>query len=482
LFSVFLGDTNLPNMQPLTADIFTNAEVSLRIWFDDGLNGSIQLTPDTRLGSVPYALSANVASAAIDPAKLASANPPQSGQLLSYDGTGFRWLDRSAAEITWALNGTDTYYTAGRVGVGLSTPVASLHVQSSRASGLDNTATFYNPSLGPYASHIHYGAPGDWYIRSAKNTGKVVLQDTGGSVGIGTAAPAARCALEVRADWLVNGPNILLTGPSPTLQWDAPPEYPAFTSHSWIAHLGASHGIEFWHRAQSSLPGGDTGWNVKAGFTTDGGLWYAGRLDKLDTSEQPYAIVRAHDLSLGHSGRRGTPGRALVDMGTSLVVNFADDWGETVIGGNVTQVKTLRITGGADLAEPFAMSHNDITPGTVVVIDEEHPGRLKLSAQAYDTRVAGIVSGANGVNPGIALHQEGVLEGGQNVALSGRVYVQADAQQGAIRPGDLLTTSSVPGHAMKVTDHARAQGAILGKAMSALAEGQGMVLVLVTLQ
>jgi hypothetical protein len=46
----------------------------------------------------------------------------------------------------------------------------------------------------------------------------------------------------------------------------------------------------------------------------------------------------------------------------------------------------------------------------------------------------------------------------------------------------LLTTSSTPGHAMKVTDHARAQGAILGKAMSSLAEGKGMVLVLVSLQ
>ena len=48
--------------------------------------------------------------------------------------------------------------------------------------------------------------------------------------------------------------------------------------------------------------------------------------------------------------------------------------------------------------------------------------------------------------------------------------------------GDLLTTSATPGHAMKVADHGKAQGAILGKAMTVLAEGQGMVLVLVTLQ
>jgi len=145
-------------------------------------------------------------------------------------------------------------------------------------------------------------------------------------------------------------------------------------------------------------------------------------------------------------------------------------------------VCSLTIRGGCDLAEPFQMSEQEIPKGSVVVIDDEHPGRLKRSAQAYDTRVAGIVSGANGIHPGISLKQEGVLDEGENVALSGRGYVKADASFGAIKPGDLLTTSATPGHAMKVTDHARAQGAILGKAMSALSEGTGMVLVLVTLQ
>jgi hypothetical protein len=46
----------------------------------------------------------------------------------------------------------------------------------------------------------------------------------------------------------------------------------------------------------------------------------------------------------------------------------------------------------------------------------------------------------------------------------------------------MLTTSSTPGHAMKVTNHAKAQGAILGKAMTGLKNGRGAVLVLVTLQ
>jgi hypothetical protein len=145
---------------------------------------------------------------------------------------------------------------------------------------------------------------------------------------------------------------------------------------------------------------------------------------------------------------------------------------------------SVTVEGGSDLAEPFKVSSptGELPEGSVVIIDDENPGHLKVSNQPYDTRVAGVLSGANGVNPGIQMQQQGLLEGGKNVALTGRVYVLADAANGSIKPGDLLTTSATPGHAMKVTDHAKAQGAILGKAMSSLQAGQGMVLTLVTLQ
>jgi len=74
-------------------------------------------------------------------------------------------------------------------------------------------------------------------------------------------------------------------------------------------------------------------------------------------------------------------------------------------------------------------------------------------------------------------------DGKHPVALSGRVYCWADADAGgSIEPGDLITTSNAPGHGMKVVDHAKASGAIIGKAMSALEHGRGLVLVLVSLQ
>src|SRR5262249_42553197 len=138
-------------------------------------------------------------------------------------------------------------------------------------------------------------------------------------------------------------------------------------------------------------------------------------------------------------------------------------------------IRTLTLYGGADLAEPFQMSVDEegIPQGAVVVIDADNPGQLKISERAYDTRVAGVISGAGGVHPGIKLKQTGVIEGSQDVALTGRVYVQADAATAPIKPGDLLTTSNIRGHAMKVTDPAQAQGAIIGKAMTKLDTGRG---------
>ena len=124
----------------------------------------------------------------------------------------------------------------------------------------------------------------------------------------------------------------------------------------------------------------------------------------------------------------------------------------------------------------------EIPKGSVVTIDQEHPGQLKLSERAYDKKVAGILSGANGVHPGIRLKQEGFNDQGEEVALSGRVYALSDASEEPIEPGDLLTTSSTPGHCMKATDTAKSHGAIIGKAMSSLKSGKGLVLVLVSLQ
>jgi hypothetical protein len=143
----------------------------------------------------------------------------------------------------------------------------------------------------------------------------------------------------------------------------------------------------------------------------------------------------------------------------------------------------LEITGGSDLAERFEVSGGAaVAPGTVMVIDPDNPGHLTPAATAYDRKVAGVVSGAGDVETGLVLHQAGVLEGETVVAIAGRVYVRAEAISGPITPGDLLTTSDRPGYAMAATDHDRAQGAVIGKAMTGLDGGTGLVLVLINLQ
>jgi hypothetical protein len=221
------------------------------------------------------------------------------------------------------------------------------------------------------------------------------------------------------------------------------------------------------------------------------------RLDQnrlLLTSVVGNANDTGNGLEYDPSGLIGVPGGAGPflfgfnggALGTSDPNQVSLSWsytGDVWVSNNLSTA-SLTIRGGADLAEPFNITagKGEVPQGAVVVIDEQNPGQLKLTDQPYDTRVAGVVSGANGINPGIQMHQQGLLEGGKNVALSGRVYVQADTSNGAIKPGDLLTTSGTPGRAMRVSDHVRAQGAILGKAMTALKQGQGMVLVLVTLQ
>jgi len=136
---------------------------------------------------------------------------------------------------------------------------------------------------------------------------------------------------------------------------------------------------------------------------------------------------------------------------------------------------------GFDYAEGFDVSEKkEIGPGTVLIIDPDNPGKLAISEKPYDSKVAGIVAGAKGLGSAVRL---GAGKFDYDVALAGRVYCNVDATEAGVEPGDLLTTSATPGYAMKATDYARAQGAILGKAMEKLEKGQrGQILVLVTLQ
>jgi hypothetical protein len=151
-----------------------------------------------------------------------------------------------------------------------------------------------------------------------------------------------------------------------------------------------------------------------------------------------------------------------------------------VVQGNILVTGDVRLE-GADCAEEFGVDDDlALDPGTVMVIGEHE--RLRQCVEAYDRRVAGVVSGAGVCRPGIILGRDPSARTRIPLALAGRVYCKVDAEYGPVRVGDLLTTSSTPGHAMRALDSRKVFGAILGKALRPWTEGRGLVPVLVALQ
>jgi len=116
----------------------------------------------------------------------------------------------------------------------------------------------------------------------------------------------------------------------------------------------------------------------------------------------------------------------------------------------------------------------------VMVIGEE--GTLHPCTDAYDKRVAGVLSGAGDCRPGLVLGRQPSPPPRLPLALTGKVYGKVDAQCSPIDVGDLLTTSATPGHAMKTVDPQKAFGAVIGKALRPLREGQGLIPILIALQ
>lgn len=161
---------------------------------------------------------------------------------------------------------------------------------------------------------------------------------------------------------------------------------------------------------------------------------------------------------------------ALVEV-PRLVVNYA---GDVIVSGNI----------GAkyqDVAE-WVPATDDLQPGTVVVLNPDRDNEVMPSTRPYDTTVAGVVS----AQPGVILGEGAPTK--EQIATMGRVRVRVDARRAPVAIGDLLVTSDRPGYAMKsipveVAGMAMHRpGTIIGKALQPLAEGEGEILVLLSMQ
>lgn len=182
-------------------------------------------------------------------------------------------------------------------------------------------------------------------------------------------------------------------------------------------------------------------------------------------------------------------GGAIVDTG--LQVGNPSSGPSLQVGSNgitfagVQGTQTTPWTGvlcGGDYAESVGVTgaRKQYEPGDLIVVDPTRPGSFAKSSEPYSTLVAGIYS----TKPGVTGKRSPASSAAPEIpmAMIGIVPAKVSAENGPIKPGDLLVTSSTVGYAMKGTDPSRMTGAVVGKALGSVPKGTGVIEVLVTLQ
>jgi formylglycine-generating enzyme required for sulfatase activity len=142
LYSVLLGDTSLANMTAIPNSVFSNADVRLRVWFNDGTNGSQLLSPDQRIAAVGYALMAARLQPGTDLSVLAldatsgihvgSMDAGGAPKLIKFGDSDFVSIGEDTSDDQMELTATtfvfDSLYGGGNVGIGVASPTQKLDV------------------------------------------------------------------------------------------------------------------------------------------------------------------------------------------------------------------------------------------------------------------------------------------------------------------------------------------------------------------
>ena len=107
---------------------------------------------------------------------------------------------------------------------------------------------------------------------------------------------------------------------------------------------------------------------------------------------------------------------------------------------------------GSDIAETYyAASDTTLAAGDLVSLDPSIEGGVQESTTSYDNALMGIVS----TEPGDVLSSGPTAGIPEVIALAGRVPVMVTNENGNINPGDYLTSSDIPGVAMRATSPGR---------------------------
>jgi hypothetical protein len=178
-----------------------------------------------------------------------------------------------------------------------------------------------------------------------------------------------------------------------------------------------------------------------------------------------------------------TPGSAL-EVNGSVTLTSGSGASMKYPDGTVQSTAWNGVLTGGDYAESVNVSggRGEYEPGDVLVIDPTSEGNFLKSSAPYSTAVTGIYSTKPGVIGRRQLSARTHMKEEVPMAMTGIVPTKVSAENGAIKPGDLLVTSSKPGYAMKGTDRNQMLGAVIGKAIGHLDSGVGVIEAVVTLQ
>jgi hypothetical protein len=365
----------------------------------------------------------------------------------------------------------NTFPNPGNVGIGTTAPIGTLEVHSTSSLGIPVYTSTTDGFVITNANRIG-GLRIGWddvntgFYQQAFRTNNsavfsIFLNPLGGNVGIGTTSPGA--LFHIKGNPSTAALRIEVENDNPyqfqiqnrTLAADWSKAFSIDQSNTGVVYFYNNGAIPL-----SLNPNGDfdirnRNLNVDSGVMVVSGT--------------------GNSSFIGNVGIGKTnPGQKLEVVGNINVTASGTEPGNITLSGTINAKYQ-------DVAE-WVPSSEQITIGTVVVLDSTKSNQVISSTQAYDTRVAGVVS----ERPGLALGESGsnkVL-----VATTGRVRVKVDATKSPIHIGDLLVTSDVPGVAMKSESlnlggvQIHRPGTLIGKALEPLEKGSGKILVLLSLQ
>lgn len=121
-------------------------------------------------------------------------------------------------------------------------------------------------------------------------------------------------------------------------------------------------------------------------------------------------------------------------------------------------------TGGSDLAEKYP-SLEVLAPGEVITIDSSNAGYVKRARGSPQEKIMGVVST-------LPAYVMGYFTEGYQIALVGKVPVKVSDLNGPINVGDELTSSPLPGIAMRRGEN----GPVVGIALANLEQGEGKIM------